>query len=57
VSNLPDGSVEVVADGAAPSLADLQRALTRGPTAARVSGVENTDIPHDAIIPNFFQIK
>lgn len=57
VSNLPDGSVEVVADGPAPLLAELQRALTRGPSAAKISGVENLDVPHDVVIPNFFHIK
>ena len=57
VSNLPDGSVEVVADGPAPLLAELQRALGRGPTAARISGVENADVPHNIAIPNFFEIK
>ena len=57
VSNMPDGSVEVVADGPAPLLADLQRALVRGPSAAQVSGVDNLDVPHDVSIPNFFHIK
>ena len=57
VSNLADGSVEVVADGPAVLLADLERALTQGPTAARVSGVEKADVPHDLVIPNSFQIK
>jgi len=57
VSNLPDGSVEVVADGAAAFLAELQRALARGPSAAQVSNVETLDIPHDISIPNFFHIK
>ena len=57
VSNLPDGTVEVVADGSAPLLAELQRALARGPSAAQVSGVEKLDVPHDIVLPNFFQIK
>ena len=57
VTNLPDGSVEVVADGAAGSLEELQRVLARGPSAARVSGVEKTDAPHDITLPNFFDIK
>ena len=57
VSNLADGSVEVVADGPAVLLADLERSLAQGPTAARVSGVEKADVPHDLVIPNSFQIK
>jgi acylphosphatase len=57
VSNLPDGSVEVVAEGPVGSLAELQQALVRGPGAAEVSGVEKLDVPHDIVLPNFFQIK
>ena len=57
VTNLPDGSVEVVADGAAGSLEQLRLALERGPSAARVSGVEKTDVPHDIPMPSFFDIK
>jgi acylphosphatase len=39
VRNLPDGSVEVVAVGSEPSLADLARWLWQGPPAARVTSV------------------
>jgi acylphosphatase len=57
VSNLPDGSVEVVADGPADSLDELRQALKRGPRAAHVSDVEKLDLPHDIVLANFFQIK
>lgn len=57
VSNLPDGTVEVMADGPAPLLGELQRALARGPSTAKVSSVENIDVPHDVVIPNSFHIK
>jgi acylphosphatase len=57
VSNLPDGSVEVVADGPAASLAQLVHALARGPGAAEVSGVERMDVSHEVVVPNFFQIR
>ena len=57
VSNLDDGSVEVVADGPAPLLADLERMLTRGPRAAQVSGVEKANVPHDLVLPNVFEIR
>jgi acylphosphatase len=57
VSNLPDGSVEVVADGPSGSLEQLEKALAHGPRSADVSGVEKVDIPHDAAIPKSFQIK
>jgi acylphosphatase len=57
VRNLSDGSVEVVADGSPAMLADLQRALARGPSAATISRVEDVDVPHDIVVPNFFHIK
>lgn len=57
VSNLPDGSVEVVADGPGGSLDELRQALARGPRAAHVADVEKLDVPHDIVLPNFFQIK
>ena len=38
--NLPDGSVEVAAHGAAAAIEELQRWLHRGPSSARVDAVE-----------------
>ena len=43
VRNLPDGSVEAVARGAAGQLEALEAALRRGPRAARVDSVEVKD--------------
>jgi acylphosphatase len=43
VRNLPDGSVEVWAEGPAIAVEDLLRWLERGPPAARVEGVEVSD--------------
>jgi acylphosphatase len=40
VSNRPDGSVEVVAEGPRPALEQLLAFLHRGPSAARVSDVQ-----------------
>ena len=40
VRNLPDGSVEVVAEGERPVLEQLLRALERGPTGAVVERVD-----------------
>jgi acylphosphatase len=57
VSNLPDGSVEVVAEGPSGSLAQLLQALACGPGAAQVSGVEKPDVSHDIVLPNFFEIR
>ena len=42
VRNLADGSVELVACGAAEALAELERWLWRGPAAARVTAVLRT---------------
>jgi acylphosphatase len=53
VRNRPDGSVEVEAAGESESLARLREWLSRGPTGARVSGLDDlpvsdreTDLPH-----------
>lgn len=55
--NLADGSVEVVADGPDQELAQFEQALERGPSAARVAGVEKLDVPHDVHISNTFDIN
>ena len=39
-SNLPDGRVEVIANGPVEGLAALRRWLREGPPQARVSGLE-----------------
>jgi acylphosphatase len=55
--NLRDGSVEVIVEGSASSLADLERVLAQGPPAAQVERVEKSDIPHEVAIPKGFDIK
>ncbi len=55
--NLPDGSVEVMAEGSAPALTELERALGRGPAMARVERVERGDVPHDIAMPKRFEIN
>lgn len=40
VRNLPDGRVEVVAEGELDAITRLERGLHRGPPAARVEGVD-----------------
>lgn len=42
VRNLPDGRVEVLAEGDETSLQQLEHFLQRGPVAARVAQVEAT---------------
>ena len=56
VRNLPDGAVEVIAEGTVQALEALERALRRGPRMAQVDRVEKLDIPHDVRIPNRFEI-
>lgn len=43
VRNLPDGSVDVVAEGEAEALARFEAALWRGPSRARVDDVRITE--------------
>ena len=57
--NLPDGSVEVIAQGAASAHDDLRLWLKRGPRGARVEAVhENDAAEHDAAsLPTDFEIR
>jgi len=41
--NLPDGSVEVLAQGSIPALEALHDWLQRGPAQARVDGIHESD--------------
>jgi acylphosphatase len=56
VSNLPDGSVEVVAQGSAEMVGALGRALARGPALARVEGVEKQELSHETTAYKSFEI-
>lgn len=55
VRNLPDGSVEVEAEGDAAALDRFAGALARGPAAARVTSVDLLP-PSRAELPNPFEI-
>jgi len=55
--NLPDGAVEVIAEGTEQALKALERVVRRGPAMARVEGVEKLDLPHDVRIPNRFEVR
>lgn len=57
VSNLPDGSVEVVGMATEPTLLSLDGIVRRGPPGAAVSRVTETDIPHEAVDTKSFIIK
>ena len=45
VRNLPDGRVEVVAEGERAAMDEFKKELTTGPTFAQVSDIEETDLP------------
>lgn len=45
VRNLPDGRVEVLAEGARQALDDFKQDLATGPTLANVTDLEETDLP------------
>jgi acylphosphatase len=56
--NLPDGRVEVVANGAdEPALARLEQMLRAGPASARVERVERSDQPDEPVPPGSFDIR
>jgi len=57
VTNLEDGSVEVVAEGTATQLGELEGALKRGPSVAQVRGVDKFEVPPDVDVSNFFDIR
>jgi acylphosphatase len=56
VRNLADGSVEVVARGPDAELTLLERALSRGPSMARIDSVEKHDLSHESDLPTSFEI-
>jgi acylphosphatase len=57
VRNLPDGSVEVVAQGSPAGLASLESALWKGPSAARVLAVDKSDHSHQISLSKPFEIS
>jgi acylphosphatase len=44
VRNMPDGSVEVIAEGPDPLLSEFERSLNEGPSFARVEAVERLEL-------------
>ena len=55
--NLPDGRVEVLAQGSSESLAVLESALRDGPPRARVADVERSQISDEIYVPKPFEIR
>lgn len=54
VRNLPDGTVEVVSQGPDAALETLESHLHRGPSHARVEGVEQLHVPVELQLPTSF---
>ncbi|PYP60160.1 MAG: acylphosphatase [Gemmatimonadetes bacterium] len=57
VRNLRDGSVEVIAAGPPQALEALEHILGLGPAQSRVERVESSEVPHELMIPNDFDIR
>lgn len=57
VTNLPDGSVEVVSQGPEEALGMLEVQLRRGPSHARVDDVARLQVPLELEIPRPFDIR
>jgi acylphosphatase len=55
VRNLPDGAVEVVAEGADADLTELEARLREGPLASHVAAVERS--PHPPTRERAFRIQ
>lgn len=57
VRNRADGAVEVAARGTEDAVARLEADLSRGPPAARVTLVTSSEIQHELVDGNSFQVK
>jgi len=55
--NLPDGSVEVVAEGDPELLGRLEQELKKGPSFAAVTNVRSSEISDEAAVPRSFEIR
>jgi acylphosphatase len=54
--NLPDGRVEVVADGTAEQLAELEARLRAGPARSRIDQIDVTELDAKAAPRGGFEI-
>ncbi|HET8674944.1 MAG TPA: acylphosphatase [Blastocatellia bacterium] len=45
VRNLPDGTVEAIAEGSADAIDSFRREIERGPSHAQVTSVDVTELP------------
>ncbi len=54
VANLPDGAVEIVAEGESEALTRFEMAIRQGPISARVDHVEVDELPPTGRHPIFY---
>ena len=57
VRNLPDGRVEVVAAGSDEAVKRFEDDLREGPSLARVTGIDKSDLPADQIWGTSFKVR
>jgi acylphosphatase len=57
VRNLPDGRVEVVAAGSDEGVARFEEDLREGPSLARVTGLDTSDLPAEEISSTTFDVR
>jgi acylphosphatase len=55
--NLPDGSVEVLAQGLACAVVELRAWLERGPPQARVDTVQEVEVGDIDLLPEGFEVR
>ena len=53
VRNLPDGRVEVVAEGDRDSMDEFKKDLATGPSMAEITDIEETDLPVTGLFRDF----
>jgi acylphosphatase len=57
VRNLPDGRVEVVAAGSDEAVKRFEDDLREGPSLARVTGIDQSELPADQIWGTSFKVR
>ena len=55
--NLPDGRVEVVAEGSDEAIAELETLLRQGPSQAQVDAMDIAELPPSAVGRSGFDIR
>jgi len=53
VRNLPDGRVEVVAEGERNAMDEFKKDLATGPSMAEITDIEETDLPVTGLYRDF----